>query len=65
MSQLLCDLLGLAYWAAIGGGVLWWILSMRRNSRPRVRTPREQAELAELRAAIDRARREPAGRLGR
>ena len=65
MSQLLYDLLGLAYWAAIVGGVLWWILSMRRNSRPRVRTLQEQAELAGLRAAMDRDRSGPEVRLGR
>jgi len=65
MSELLYGLFGLAYWAAIVGGVLWWIWSMRRSSRPRVRTPREEAELAGLRAAIDLGRREPAGRPGR
>jgi len=65
MSQLLYDLLGLAYWAAIAGGVLWWVWSMRRRSRPRVRTPQEQAELAGLRAAMDRDRSRPEGRLGR
>jgi hypothetical protein len=65
MSELLYDLLGLAYWAAIVGGVLWWIWIMRRGSRPRVRTPREEAELAGLRTAMDRGGREPAGRPGR
>jgi len=65
MSELLSDLLGLAYWAAIVGGVLWLLWSMRRRSRPRARTPREEAELASLRAAIHRGRHEPAGRSGR
>lgn len=54
MSDLLYDLLGLAYWAAIIGGLLWWFLSIRRARRPRVRTPQEHAELAGLRAAIER-----------
>lgn len=62
MSSPVSDLLAIASWAAIVGGVLWWIWSMRRGSRPRVRTPREEAELAGLRAAIDRGRREPTGR---
>jgi len=60
MSELLFDLLGLAYWAAIVGGVLWWIWSIRRSSRPRSRTAREDAELAGLRAAIDRGQNQPA-----
>lgn len=64
MSELLSDLLVLAYWAAIIGGVLWWIWSIRRSSRPRSRTPREDAELAGLRTAIDRDRRQPASRPG-
>jgi len=38
---------------------------MRRRSRPRVRTPQEQAELAGLRAAMDRDRSRPEGRLRR
>ncbi len=62
MSELLYHLLGLAYWAAIVGGVLWWIWVIRRAGRPRIRTPREDAELAGLRAAIDRDRRATAGR---
>lgn len=62
MSELLADMLGLVYWAAIAGGVLWWIWSMRRGSRPRTRTPREEAELAGLRVARERGRHEPAGR---
>ena len=64
MSELLYDLLGLVYWAAIIGGVLWWIWSIRRSSRPRSRTPREEAELAGLRAAIERNERQTAGRPG-
>ena len=62
MTELLSDLLGLMYWAAIIGGVLWWIWSIRRSSRLRSRTPREVAELAGLRAAIDREWRQTAGR---
>lgn len=65
MSELLYDLLGLGFWAAIAGGTLWWIWSIRRSSRPRVRTPREEAELAGLRGAIDRGRREPTEHPGR
>lgn len=64
MSELLRDLLGLAYWAAIVGGVLWWVWSIRRSRRARSRTPREAAELAGLRAAIERDRRQTAGRPG-
>ena len=65
MSELLYDLLGLAFWTAIAGWILWWIWSMRRSSRPRVRTPREDAELAGLRAAMERRRSEPAEHPGR
>lgn len=54
MSELLYDLLRLTYWAALIGGVLWWISSLRRGKRPPARTPREEAELAGLRAAMDR-----------
>lgn len=64
MSELLYDLLGLAYWAAITGAVAWWIWSIRKARRPRALTPREQAELSGLRAAIDRDRRATAGRPG-
>ena len=64
MSELLFGLVGLGYWAAIIGGVLWWIWSIRRSGRPRLRTPREDAELAGLRAAIDRGVRQRAGRPG-
>ena len=62
MSELLSDLLGLVYWVAIVGGVLWWIWSIGRSSRARSRTPREDAELAGLHAAIDRDRSLTAGR---
>ena len=62
MSELLYDLRGLAYWFAVIGVVLWWIWSIRRARRPRARTPREQAELAGLRAAIDRDRHEASRR---
>lgn len=62
MSELLYDLLGLAYWAAIIGGLLWWFLAVRKARRPRVRTRQEHAELAGLRAAIDRDRRAQAAR---
>jgi len=58
MIELLYGLLGLAYWAAIIGGVLWLIWSLRRGRRPRKRTAREEAELAGLRAAIDRGRQQ-------
>lgn len=64
MSELLYDLLGLAYWAAIVGGVAWWVWSIRRARRPRAMTPREQAELAGLRVAVDRDRRASADRRG-
>ena len=48
------DLLGLAYWLGIIAVVVWWIRSMRKAARPRARTPREEAELAALRQALDR-----------
>lgn len=62
MTELLSDLLRLTYWAAIIGAVVWWIWSIRRSSRPPARTPREDAELAGLRAAIDRDRSREASR---
>lgn len=65
MRELLSNLLGLSYWVAILGGVLWWIWSLRRGRRPRGRTPREDAELAGLRAAMERDRSHPAGYRGR
>lgn len=64
MSESSYDLLGFVSWAAVVAGVLWWIWSIRRSSRPRSRTPREQAELAGLRAAIDRGRSQSTGRAG-
>lgn len=57
MTDLLFDLLGLAYWAAIIGLVGWWVWRMKKASKPRRRTPREEAELAGLRAALERADR--------
>lgn len=54
MIDLLYDLLGLAYWLAIIGLVVWVVWSMKKASTPRKRSPREQAELASLRAAMDR-----------
>ncbi len=60
MTDLLLDLLGLAYWVALIGLVLWWVCSMKKASRPRPRTPREEAELQSLRAAIERGHREGA-----
>lgn len=62
MSGLLSDLLGLAYWGALAGGLLWWFLAVRKARRPRVRTPQEDAELIGLRAAIDRDLRAQAAR---
>ncbi len=53
------ELLAYAYWAAIVGVVLWWVWSMRKASKPRRRTPREEAELAGLRDAIERSQRSP------
>ena len=62
MSDRLYDLLGRAYWVAIIGLVLWWIWSIRQSSQTRSRTPREDAELAGLQAAIDRDRRQSQAR---
>lgn len=53
MIDLFYDLLGLAYWLAIIGLVVWVVWSMKKASKPRKRSPREQAELASLRAAMD------------
>lgn len=61
MSELLYGLLSYAYWAAIIGGIVWWVWSMRRSRRAPVRTPREDAELAGLRAATHRAAEQPTG----
>ncbi len=60
MTDLLLDLLGLAYWAAVIGLIVWWVWSMKKASRPRPRTPREEAELHSLRVAIERGHREGA-----
>ena len=61
MTDLLFDLLGFAYWAAIIGLVMWWVWSTKKASRPQRRTPREDAELAGLRAALARAERQSVG----
>ena len=61
MTDLFFDLLGLAYWAAIIGLVGWWVWSIQKASRPQRRTPREEAELAGLRAALERAERKSVG----
>lgn len=53
-------LLEIGFWVATLGLILWWFLSMRKASKPRVRTPREQAELDSVRAAVSRLD-EPAG----
>lgn len=50
------DLLGLAYWLAIIVFVVWWVMSIRKAGKPRPRTPREEAELAALRQALERER---------
>ncbi len=60
MTDLLFDLLGLAYWAALIGLIVWWVWSIKKASRPRPRTQREEAELQSLRAAIERGHREGA-----
>lgn len=52
--DLVYDLLGLAFWVGSIGLVLWWVWGMRKAGQPRRRTPREEAELASLRAAVDR-----------
>lgn len=44
----------LVVWIATFALIAWWLWGMRKASRPRKRTPREDAELASLRAAIDR-----------
>ena len=54
MIDLFYDLLSLAYWLGIIGLVAWVVWSMKKASRPRKRSSREQAELASLRAAMDR-----------
>lgn len=47
------ELLGYAYWLGIIAVVVWWIWGMKKASKPRKRSPREEVELASLRAAID------------
>lgn len=54
MVPLIYDLLGLVFWLGTIGLVVWWVWSMRKAAKPRRRTPREEAELSSLRAAIDR-----------
>lgn len=53
MIDLFYDLLGLAYWLGIIGLVVWVVWSMKKAAKPRKRSPREQAELSSLRAAMD------------
>lgn len=50
----LADLLPYGYWLAILGLVLWWVRGMRRAAKPPVRTDREQTELRNVQAALDR-----------
>lgn len=54
MIELFYDLLGLAFWLGTIAFVGWWLWNMKRASAPRRRTAREEAELAGLRAAIQR-----------
>ena len=54
MIELFYDLLGLIFWVGTFALIAWWIWGMKKASAPRKRTPREEAELASLRAAIDR-----------
>lgn len=54
MIDLLDDLFGLLIWVGSLALVAWWLWGMKKASTPRKRTPREEAELASLRAAIDR-----------
>lgn len=60
MTELLDDPLALLYWVAIAAVVVWWAASMRKASRPRRRSPREDAELASVLAAIERLQPAPA-----
>lgn len=50
----LYDLLRLLFWVGTFALVAWWLWGMKKASAPRKRTAREEAELASLRAAIDR-----------
>ena len=54
MIELFFDLLGLLFWIGTIAFVGWWLWGMKKASAPRKRTAREDAELASLRAAIDR-----------
>lgn len=54
MTELLSLLLRYAYWLGLAAVVIWWVWSVRRAQRPRRRSPREEAELAALRAALAR-----------
>lgn len=54
MIDLFYDLLGLVVWIGTIALVAWWLWGMKKASAPRKRTEREDAELASLRAAIDR-----------
>ena len=56
MIELFYDVLGLVFWLGTLGLVGWWVWSMRKAATPRRRTPREEAELAGLRAALDAER---------
>ena len=49
----LTDLLTYGYWLAVLGLVLWWVRGMRRAAKPPVRTDREEAELRNVKAALD------------
>jgi hypothetical protein len=60
MTGLLTDPLALLYWVAIAAAVVWWAWSMRKAARPRRRSPREDAELACVLAAIERLQPAPA-----
>lgn len=50
----LYDLVVLVVWVGTFALIGWWLWGMRKARAPRKRTPREEAELASLRAAIDR-----------
>lgn len=54
MIELLYDLVGLVFWFGTFAFVAWWLWSMRKGSVAPKRTPREEQELADLRAAIGR-----------
>ncbi len=50
----LSDVLTVAYWLALLGLVAWWVIGVRRSSKPPARSAREEAELASVRAALAR-----------